>query len=265
MWMAYSETDARFPDLGTRRRPDRRPALLLRRGPARRRRSSRAFYDGQWFIGEWNNDWIKTATLNDEGLATGVSCFAICSGYISPMDIEFGPNGSLYVVEWGQGFAENNADSGVYRIDYVAGRAPADRPRRRVTPDSGPLPLDRVVLLGRLARPGRHARSPTRGTSTSDGTTDSTEANPTHTYTTAGTYAAKLTVTDESGATGTDTVTIIAGNTRPVVTIEIPENGQVADFGDKIPYKISVTDAEDGSHRQRDPLRRRAGRVQARP
>ena len=56
-----------------------------------------------------------------------MSCFAICTGYISPMDIEFGPDGSMYVVEWGQGFAENNPDSGVYRIDYVAGRAPADR------------------------------------------------------------------------------------------------------------------------------------------
>ena len=79
------------------------------------------FYDGHWFIGEWNNDWIKTATLNNQGLATGVACFAICTGYISPMDIEFGPNGSMYVVEWGQGFNENNPDSGVYRIDYIQG------------------------------------------------------------------------------------------------------------------------------------------------
>ena len=94
---------------------------------ATRRRSSRAFYDGQWFIGEWNNDWVKTATWNDDGLATGVSCFAICSGYISPMDIEFGPDGSMYVVEWGQGFAENNPDSGIYRVDYVQGARLADR------------------------------------------------------------------------------------------------------------------------------------------
>ena len=54
-------------------------------------------------------------------------------------------------------------------------------------------------------------------------------------------------MTDESGATCTDTVTVNAGNTRPVVTIEIPENGKVADFGDTIPYEVSVTDAEDGS------------------
>ncbi len=56
-----------------------------------------------------------------------------------------------------------------------------------------------------------------------------------------------LTVTDESGATSVDSVAVIAGNSRPQVSIEIPENGRIADFGDRIPYRISVTDAEDGS------------------
>ena len=50
-----------------------------------------------------------------------MSNWARTTGYISPMDMEFGPDGSLYVVEWGQGFAENNADSGVYRVDYISG------------------------------------------------------------------------------------------------------------------------------------------------
>ena len=51
------------------------------------------------------------------------------------MDIEFGPDGSLYVVEWGQGFDENNADSGVYRIDYIEGeRQPIATRRPTTTP-----------------------------------------------------------------------------------------------------------------------------------
>ena len=40
---------------------------------------------------------------------------------------------------------------------------------------------------------------------------------------------------------------IVAGNSRPQVTIELPENGRIADFGDVVPYRITVTDAEDGS------------------
>ena len=80
-----------------------------------------------------------------------------------------------------------------------------------------------------------------------NGTTDSTTPNPTHTYTTAGNYNVQLTVTDQAGMTGTDTLIVAAGNTRPTVTIDIPEDGQFADFGDTVPYKITVTDPEDGT------------------
>src|SRR4029079_1106093 len=100
------------------------------------------FYDGHWFIGEWNNDWVKTTSLNQEGLATGVECFAVCAGYISPMDIEFGPNGSMYVVEWGQGFNENNPDSGVYRIDYVQGER---QPVANASVDNDAVPVGATV------------------------------------------------------------------------------------------------------------------------
>ena len=40
---------------------------------------------------------------------------------------------------------------------------------------------------------------------------------------------------------------ITVGNRAPVVTIEIPQDGQVASFTDKVAYKISVTDPEDGT------------------
>ncbi|MEZ0291161.1 MAG: ThuA domain-containing protein, partial [Solirubrobacteraceae bacterium] len=242
MWMGYTETDVRFPDLGTGGAPTGGTVYRYDEDSDSTTKFPR-FYDGQWFIGEWNNDWIKTATWNDAGLATGVSCFAICDGYISPMDIEFGPDGSMYVVEWGQGFAENNPDSGVYRVDYVQGsRLPIAQ--ASVTPDGGPVPLD--VTFSSAGSRDPDGTPITYAWDFGDGGT-STDPNPTHTYTTAGTYQARLTVTDESGATSTDSVTVNAGNTRPVVTIDIPENGKVADFGDTIPYEVSVTDAEDGS------------------
>ena len=122
MWMGYSDTDARFPGLGTGGAPMAGPRYYF--DPANP--SPTKFpeeFDGKWFIAEWNNDWIKTATLDEDGNATAVEDFADLD-YLSPMDMEFGPDGSLYVAEWGQGFGQDHPESGIYRIDHVELTAP---------------------------------------------------------------------------------------------------------------------------------------------
>ena len=40
---------------------------------------------------------------------------------------------------------------------------------------------------------------------------------------------------------------IIAGNTAPTVKLTFPAQGGVYDYGDMIPYRITVTDPEDGT------------------
>ena len=50
-----------------------------------------------------------------------------------------------------------------------------------------------------------------------DGTAHSTEPNPSHTYTAVGSYRATLTVTDNTGRSGTDDVTVVVGNAAPTV------------------------------------------------
>jgi cytochrome c len=243
-WEGYTEVDTRFPALGTGGAPMGGPRYHY---DASNPSSTKfpAFYDDKWFIAEWNNGWIKTATLDDAGNVVDVDPFALGTGYLRPMDLDFGPDGSLYVIEWGSGFGGNNLDSGIYRIDYTAGdRRPIAH--ATATPDNGPAPLD--------VQFSSEGSNDPEGTALSfawdfdnNGTTDSTEANPTHTYANPGSYTATLRVSDAGGLTAVDNVQVVAGNTRPVVTIEIPENGQFAAFGDKVPYKISVTDAQDGS------------------
>jgi PKD repeat protein len=83
----------------------------------------------------------------------------------------------------------------------------------------------------------------------SDGTVDSTDANPTFTFTTAGSYDVKLTVGDGEAMNGTatTTLTVVAGNTRPVVTVTSPPAGGFIGTGQQVSYALSVSDAEDGS------------------
>jgi PKD repeat protein len=244
MWLGYTETDPRFPGLGGGGAPTGGPRYEFDPeldNPAK----FPEFYDAHWFIGEWNNGWLRTATLDDQGNGVAVQQTPFEDTFFRPHEIEFGPDGSLYVIDWGSGFNGNNANSGIYRIDYVAG---ARRPIARATSDrdNGPTPL-----TVQFSSDGSQDPDGTSLTYAWDfdgnGTTDSTEANPTHTYSTAGTFNATLTVTDADGQTGFDTIPITAGNTRPTVTITIPEDGQFAAFGDIIPYEITVTDPEDGT------------------
>jgi glucose/arabinose dehydrogenase len=201
-------------------------------------------YDGKFFAGEFGRKWIKTITVNADGTPGAIESFPWTGTQV--MDMEFGPDGALYVLDYGDGgYFTGNERSALYRIEYVTGnRAPTAVASG--TPTSGGVPLT-------VQFTGDTSTDPDGDTLTyawdfdNNGTTDSTAANPTHTYTTAGTYSAKLTVTDPDGRSGSTNVAISAGNTAPTVTFTSPVNGQVFTFGDTVSYSISVTDPEDAS------------------
>ncbi|KOG24707.1 MULTISPECIES: RICIN domain-containing protein, partial [Streptomyces] len=165
-------------------------------------------------------------------------------GLRSPIDMKFGPDGAMYVAEWGIGYSPSNTDDGIYRIDYVAGnRTPLVK--ASATPDTGQAPLQVTFSSDGTADPDA-GDVLTYAWDFGDGSTG-TGPNPTHTYTANGTYTARLTVTDSGGKSAGVNVPIIVGNTRPTVTFTTPVNGRVFSFGDTITYQISVTDPEDGT------------------
>src|SRR4029453_2023065 len=78
-----------------------------------------------------------------------------------------------------------------------------------------------------------------------DGTT-STAANPAHTYSQAGTYTVRLSVSDGVNSTLAVPLTIRAGN-APVATILSPQDGTFFQAGGVINYSGDGNDTEDGS------------------
>ncbi|MFY1704384.1 ThuA domain-containing protein [Micromonospora sp. WMMA1923] len=202
-----------------------------------------AYFDSKAIFGEWNQSKMYTFQVAKDGKSLiDINQLLVGMTFIRPMDFEFGPDGALYLIEWGSGFGGNNDNSGVYRIDYVAGdRAPIAS--ATADPTSGAAPL--TVTFSSAG-----SRDPDGGTLTyawafGDGQT-STEANPTHTYAEAGNYTAQLTVTNPAGRTAVANVPVTVGNTAPTVTIEFPPDGGFFNWGDQVKYTIKVTDPEDG-------------------
>ena len=78
-----------------------------------------------------------------------------------------------------------------------------------------------------------------------DGTT-STAANPTHTYTQAGLYTARLSLSDGVNTTLSTPIFVSVG-TPPTPTILTPQDGITFQAGDVISFSGAATDQEDGT------------------
>ncbi|MBF8187134.1 ThuA domain-containing protein [Nonomuraea sp. K274] len=205
-----------------------------------------AYWDGKAIFGEWNNNEVFSFQLNEDtsGLVK-INQILKSLSFKKPMDMKFGPDGALYMIEWGSGFGGDNADSGIYRIEYTKGDRP---PVARITADKtdGPVPLT-VQFSSEGTRDPDNKPLTYAWDFDDDGTADSSDPSPSHTYTTAGEYNAVLTVTNTDGVTATAGVPIVAGNTKPTITLLPPPHGGFFEFGDQVRYKVVVTDPEDGT------------------
>jgi glucose/arabinose dehydrogenase len=201
-----------------------------------------AEFNGHFFATEFGRGWIKPIAVNADGSRGDISSFPWVGKQV--MDSAFGPDGSYYVLDYGTGYFNGDANSALYRFDYTGGGNRAPTAVAAANRTSGAAPL--AVTFSSAGSTDPEGGALTYSWSFGDGTS-STAANPTKTYSANGTYNATLTVRDPGGLTGSASVRIVVGNTAPTVTISTPYNGQPFSFGDTVPYTVSVTDPEDGT------------------
>lgn len=77
-----------------------------------------AYFDNRHFIADRGADtsWIRTVSYGENGEVTDIAPFMPDETFLRPMDMTIGPNGALYLLEWGSGYGAPNDDSGIYRI-----------------------------------------------------------------------------------------------------------------------------------------------------
>jgi len=161
------------------------------------------------------------------------------------MDMEFGPDGALYVLEYGDGYFAENPDAQLSRIDYIGeggNRSPV--PAIEAEPTAGQSPLTVEFSSDGTTDPDGDTKLKYAWDFDGDGKVDSRKADATYTYAEDGSYRATLTVTDKGGRRASADVDIVVGNQAPVVEFVTPVAGQSFSFGDTVTYEVRVTDDE---------------------
>ena len=160
-----------------------------------------------------------------------------------PMDMLFGPDGALYMLEYGQTWYGHNPDARLFRIEYaVHNRGPvarisADRP-------VGAAPLTVTLSAADSFDPdGDPVTWSWRREADQD---DISGEEAVYSFAEPGTYPVTLTVTDSEGLTGTETIDILVGNDIPEVRLELSGNRTFFWDDRVIEYNVVVTDLEDG-------------------
>ncbi|WP_181160412.1 PQQ-dependent sugar dehydrogenase [Streptomyces solincola] len=198
-------------------------------------------YDGDFFAGEFGRRWIKRIAQGADGTVQSINAFPWTGTQV--MDMAFGPDGALYVLDYGTGYFNGDANSALYRIEHlVDGRSPIAQAKADRT--SGKAPLTVAFSSAGSSDPDGGALR--YAWKFGDGAT-STAAAPSHTYTANGQYTAELTVTDPTNKTATASVRITVGNTAPTVTLQLPAEGRIIDPGAAVPFRVTVSDPEDGA------------------
>ncbi len=203
------------------------------------------YYNGKLIIYDWIRGWIKAVTLQPNGDFDKMEPFFGSIKVNSLIDMEVGPDGKLYLLEYGSGWFTKNPDAGLARIDYNGGnRAPVVS---AVTIDktSGVLPLT-VTVKATAVDPEKddikYKWNFGNGT-IKETTTPSAD----YTYTTAGDYKISVVAADSKGDSAASApVAVYAGNEVPVVQVGITAGNKSFYMpGQTVQYAVTVSDKTD--------------------
>jgi glucose/arabinose dehydrogenase len=196
-----------------------------------------AGYRDDVFFADYALGFIRKANVDAQGRVGAVDNFA--SAWTG-VDLEPDPNGDLAYASFGDG---DPGSGSIRRIVYSPGNA-SPVALASATPTSGRDPLDVSFRGSASTDPDGDPLS--YDWDFGDGSAHSSQANPTHRYTTKGVFTAQVTVSDGRGLSDTDLVTISVGD-APVASIDSPADGSLYRDGATVQLRGSGTDPDDGA------------------
>jgi cytochrome c len=86
-------------------------------------------FDNNLFIYDWARNWIWAVKLDAKGNMTNIRRFTEQLNFKHPIEMELGPDGCLYVIEFGSAW-EHNKDSQIVRLEYDGNTASVEAAAR---------------------------------------------------------------------------------------------------------------------------------------
>jgi cytochrome c len=206
-----------------------------------------AYYEGKWIAADLSRGWIMSITMNEKGDYQSMERFLPSYQPIEPIDIKFGSNGDLYVLEYGSNWFRKSENAKLVRIQYNAGnRTPIVA--ASASASGGALPFKvQLSAAGTKDSDGDSLQYEWNIVSAAGGNPQVFhEPNPSLTLTQPGLYTATLTVKDPQGAKNSKTLSLVAGNEAPMIDMTVTGNQYFFFPGKPIEYKVGVSDKEDG-------------------
>jgi cytochrome c len=268
IWYPYAASKE-FPELGQGGRSAMAGEFYTFNQNSASKNKFPAYYDGALFVFDWMRNWVMALRFDENENYLRSEPFMAANGdFRRPIDLAFGKDGVMYMLEYGSVYGADNEDARLVKIEYNTGnRAPLAKAsvtdsvavaelnkRVFITSESRNLP----VLREAVGQAPLRVLFSSRGTRDLDDddrftyqwlfdgkTVGSTQPNPAHTYTQPGLYHAILKVTDQAGFVGTDTLVVKVGNALPEVAINTPHNESFFWENKPFTYSVQVTDKED--------------------
>ena len=228
-----------------------RPAvrfITARISPRRHRAPGPTYYEGKWLITDCSRGWVISVTLDKDSNYQSMERFLPSVRFAEPMDMKFGPEGDLYVLDYGSTWFAKSDDSKLVRIEYTAGnRTPKAVASADKAGGIAPVPIT-LSAAGSIDYDGDALRYEWRVQPEAGGATRTFRtANPRVSFDRNGTYIATLFVTDAAGAEDSASLQLVIGNEPPVVAVNVATtNKTFYTPGAPIAYSVEASDKEDG-------------------
>lgn len=198
---------------------------------------------GRLFIAEWTRDLLASVEVRPSGDLGAVERLVPWERFNQPIDLDVGPDGALYVLEFGSGFGGANSDAQLSRIEYSETGALTPVAQIDASISSASPERVQISLSGRRSFAPNDEVVDWAWDLDGDGRPDASGPDITHTFEERGVYAPTLTVTSRSRRQSLPAnQAVYVGIAPPNVVIESPAEGTILRDGVEVELRGSAID-----------------------